>query len=349
MLWVDAHRPKSLDECTLHPETTALLRALAQSGNVPHLLFYGPSGAGKKTRILALLQEIYGSSVHRAKVEVRSLKANATATPVEAQVLQSNFHIEVSPADAGNKDVVVVQQLIKEVASSNPLGTHSFKVVVLNDADALSRQAQAALRRTMEKYVSSCRIFMCVENLSKVIAPLRSRCVCVRLPAPSVEDLSAVLHTVAQKEKIKVPEQLATNIAYQSGRDVRRAILTLEAARAQQYPLADNQPIPTTPWEANLREVVQMMMEEQTPKCLLQVRTRLYDLLTACIPAHLILKTLCSIITTKVDPSLHLPVLHAAATYDHTRCLGQKDIFHLEAFVGRFMSLFKDFLTRSMS
>jgi replication factor C subunit 3/5 len=355
MLWIDKHRPKTLNDTSFHKQTNDLLRSLAKDANgearkdVPHLLFYGPPGAGKKTRILALLNEIYGSGVTRTKVEERSLKAKPGDTGVEAYVCSSSYHVEVCPADAGNKDVVIVQTLIKELATSQALGKDQpFKVVVLDAADNMSRQAQAALRRTMEKYVSSCRIFMSVECLSKIIAPLRSRCVCVRVPAPSVEDISNVLHEVGRKEKIKIPEQLATTIAHESGRDLRRALLMMEAARAQKFPLPDQMEVPTTPWEEHIKEIVQLMMEEQSPKRLLMVRSRLYDLLTTCIPGHDIFKTMVKVIMTKVadDKQLLFGTLHAAATYDHTMVLGNKEIFHLEAFAGRFMSLMKEKLSR---
>jgi replication factor C subunit 3/5 len=355
MLWIDKHRPKTLNDTSFHKQTNDLLRSLAKDANgearkdVPHLLFYGPPGAGKKTRILALLNEIYGSGVTRTKVEERSLKAKPGDTGVEAYVCSSSYHVEVCPADAGNKDVVIVQTLIKELATSQALGKDQpFKVVVLDAADNMSRQAQAALRRTMEKYVSSCRIFMSVECLSKIIAPLRSRCVCVRVPAPSVEDISNSLHEVARKEKIKIPEQLATTIAHESGRDLRRALLMFEAARAQKFPLPDQMDVPTTPWEDNIKEIVQLMMEEQSPKRMLVVRSRFYDLLSSCIPGHDIFKTMVKVIMTKItgEKALLHHTLVAAATYDHTMVLGQKEIFHLEAFAGRFMSLMKESLAR---
>jgi replication factor C subunit 3/5 len=354
MLWVDKHRPKTLADTNFHQKTNDLLRSLAKNGegetrkDVPHLLFYGPPGAGKKTRILALLHEIYGSGVTRTKVEERTLKTG-NSSGVEAYVCSSSYHVEVCPADAGNKDVVIVQSLIKELATSQALGKDQpFKVVVLDAADNMSRQAQAALRRTMEKYVSSCRIFMSVECLSKVIAPLRSRCVCVRVPAPSVEDVSNVLHEVARKEKIKIPEQLATTIAHESGRDVRRALLMMEAARAQKFPLPEQMDIPTTPWEDNIKEIVQLMMEEQSPKRMLVVRSRFYDLLSSCIPGHDIFKTMVKVIMTKItdDKQLLFQTLRAAAVYDHTMVLGSKEIFHLEAFAGSFMSLMKESLAK---
>ena len=90
-------------------------------------------------------------------------------------MLSSNHHIELNPSDCGNKDTFVVQEVIKEIAQSGVLDTSSgsrgFKVVVLSEVDQLSKSAQAALRRTMEKYTSSCRLILCCERPSKVIDP----------------------------------------------------------------------------------------------------------------------------------------------------------------------------------
>jgi replication factor C subunit 3/5 len=139
-----------------------------------------------------------------------------------------------------------------------------------------------------------------------------------------------------------------TTIAHESGRDLRRALLMMEAARAQRFPLPEQMDIPTTPGEDNSKEIVQLMMEEQSPKRLLLVRSRLYDLLTTCIPGHDIFKTMVKVIMSKItdDKQLLFATLHAAATYDHTMVLGSKEIFHLEAFAGRFMSLMKENLAR---
>jgi len=334
-----------LEQTSFHKELKELLKALAKSGDVPHLIFYGPSGAGKKTRILGLLRELFGPGADRTKVELKTCKPTATSTPVDAQVLSSSFHVEVSPAEAGRKDVVVVQTLLKEVASSATIGNHAYKVCVLNDADMLSRQAQAALRRTMEKHVKTCRVFMCVESLSKVIAPLRSRCVCLRVPAPTVEEVCGVLQEVAAKEKLKLPDQLATNIAFQSNRNLRKALLLFEAARAQQYPLTPEQVLPIEPWEQSVRDIAKSICEEQTPKRLLIVRSKLYDLLGVCIEGPLILQALTKqLLLTCDDATVKRSTLHAAALYEHTMAQGSKEIFHLEAFVGRFMSVFKDYI-----
>ena len=143
-LWVDSHRPSTLTKLTLHESITNKLRALAKSEELPHLLFYGPSGAGKKTRVMALLKEVYGSGVERIKLEHRTFKT-ASNKVVEISTIGSNFHIECNPSDAGINDRFVIQEVIKEIASHGTLqtsssGLKSFKVVILTEADRLSKQ-----------------------------------------------------------------------------------------------------------------------------------------------------------------------------------------------------------------
>lgn len=116
--------------------------------------------------------------------------------------MASNYHIELNPSDVGIYDYIVVQEVIKEIAQYRQLDAsakHPFKgihffaslqlVVVLNEVDNLSRNAQAGLRRTMEKYTGSCRLILCCENSGRIIPPIRSRCLCIRIAAPTPLDV----------------------------------------------------------------------------------------------------------------------------------------------------------------
>ena len=104
MLWVDKHRPKTLDGLDYHKPLAANMKRMVASGDFPHMLFYGPSGAGKKTRVMALLRQLHGPSVEKLKVEARTFKFGSTSTTTDLTMVTSSHHIELNPSDAGIRD-----------------------------------------------------------------------------------------------------------------------------------------------------------------------------------------------------------------------------------------------------
>lgn len=222
MLWVDKYRPKTLEDLDYHDDIRRRLESLAKNpSSLPHLFFYGPSGAGKHTRISAFLGALFGPTAHKLKLAQRTFTTPNGKT-IDIHMISSEHHMELSPGDAGINDRFVIQDVLKDIASSKNIssslanmdGNHfgkkqrnnssassnsntnsqhakatEIKVVVLKQVDKLSRQAQAALRRTMEKYAASCRLILCCESPSKLIAPLRSRCLGIRVGAPTEEEV----------------------------------------------------------------------------------------------------------------------------------------------------------------
>lgn len=194
-LWVDKHRPRVLDDLDYHKQQSEQLKNLAQQSDFPHLMFFGPSGAGKKTRILCLLRELYGSGVEHIKNETFNFTTPSNRK-MDILTIGSNYHLEINPSDAGIYDRVVVVELIKQIAQTrnlNQSGQREFKVIVLSEVDSLTKDAQHALRRTMEKYMASCRIILCVNSTSRVIPAIRSRCLGIRVSAPSIDDIASIL------------------------------------------------------------------------------------------------------------------------------------------------------------
>jgi len=339
--------PFPIPPCTAQ-ELTSQLRRVADKENVQkmsHLLFYGPSGAGKKTRIMALLREIYGPGVEKLKVDVRPFKFKSSE--VEVTFLSSNYHIELNPSDVGPyKDRDVAQEVIKEIAQSHAPSTAAgglFKVIVLNEVDKMSRDGQAALRRTMEKYTSACRFIMVCNNACKVIEPLRSRCVCLRVAAPSVDQISPLLMNVYKRE-IKgkeLPRAVADRIATASNRNLRKALLMLESCYVRHGHLEEGVEPVMADWEVFVAVIAANILEEQTPKRLLDVRAQFYDLLAGCIPAEMIIQRLNIELLKKLDDSIKAPVLQEAARFEHRLQMGSKPIFHLEAFAAKVMAIYK--------
>lgn len=345
-LIVDKHRPRSLDALTYHEALSDRLRSLARSGDFPHLLIYGPSGAGKKTRIVATLKELYGPGVEKIKIDARVFQTSSNRK-LEFNIVASVYHLEITPSDVGNYDRVVIQDLLKEVAQTQQVDQSArqrFKVVVINEADHLSRDAQAALRRTMEKYSPNLRLILLANSTANIIAPIRSRTLLVRVAAPTEEEICTVLASSAKREGWAVSQKLHQRIAKESGRNLRRAMLMLETVHAQNEKVEDTTAIPPPDWEALIGQIAKEIMDEHTPARILLVRAKFYDLLTHCIPPTTILKTLTFKLIPLIDDALKVEVIQWSAFYEHRIKMGTKVIFHLEAFVAKFMRILEMYL-----
>ncbi len=228
-LWMDKYQPKKVEELDYNHQISEILKTIAQKDDFPHLIFYGAEGAGKKTRIRALLSLLYGNGVHKTNTETREFKVNSTT--VEYNITSSNYHIELTPSDAEHHDRLVIQKVIKDTASTGQLDTknqRSFKILVLLEIDNLTKEAQAALRRTMEKYMKSCRLIMCCNSLTKIIPPIRSRCLSIRVPCPTESDIKNILLNIKQFESAGVSNQQLDQIVANSDRNIRRAINAMQ-------------------------------------------------------------------------------------------------------------------------
>ncbi|CCA66679.1 probable RFC5-DNA replication factor C, 40 KD subunit [Serendipita indica DSM 11827] len=305
------------------------------------MLFYGPSGAGKKTRIAGTLRELFGAGTEKLKIDQRVFMT-PSRRKLDLNIVQSNYHIEITPSDVGIYDRVVIQEILKEIAQTQQVdlgAKQRFKVVVINEADSLTRDAQAALRRTMEKYMANMRIILCSTSTSKLIAPIKSRCLLVRVGAPTDDEMTSVLQYVAKKERFTLSDEVASNIARDADGNTRKAVLMLEAMKMQHPNLSETTMSiqPAKPdWETYCHHVADMIVQEQTPKRVMDVRGKLYELLSHCIPPHVVLKvrdfsiavripvlviigampeTIAERVTDKVDESIKADIVHWAAFY----------------------------------
>jgi len=342
-LWCDKYRPKTFDELDYQLEQAALLQTIVASGDFPHFLIFGPSGAGKKTRITCLLHELYGSGSQSLRIENHEYET-PSRKKIEITTIGSNFHTQVNPSDVGIYDRVVIQELIKTIAQTKQINVteqRSFKVIVIVEVDKLTKDAQHGLRRTMEKYVGSCRLILCCNSTSRVIPAIRSRCLAVRVAAPSIDEISGILKKVATIEGLQLPVDLAQRISEKSNRNLRRALLMLQTCATQKSPLTKDQLISEPDWEVYLRDTARMIGEQQTPQRILEARERLYELVAHCIPAEVIFKGLLDELLANCDDLLKTQITQVAAEYEHRLRQGSKEIFHLEAFVAKFMCIYK--------
>ena len=204
-IWIEKYRPTNLSEVVGQSSVTDRLKNYVKERSMPHLLFAGPAGIGKTTSALALAKEMFG------------------------ELWKHNLH-ELNASD--ERGIDVVRGKIKEFARTAPLGDDGFKIIFLDEADALTGAAQAALRRTMERYARTCRFIMSCNFSSKIIDPIQSRCAVFRFKPIKAEDLEKYLKFVASKEGLKITSEGYQAITYLAQGDLRRAINGLQMAAA---------------------------------------------------------------------------------------------------------------------
>lgn len=350
-LFCDKHKPTSLATLDYHKHQAAQLKNLIGAGDFPNLFIFGPSGAGKRTRIDLLLKEIYGPGAEKIHIQNESFET-PSKRKIEIKTINSNYHIEVNPSEVGIYDKVVIQALIKNTASSALLHNFSqtFKTIVISNADRLTKDAQHALRRTMEENLASCRLILCAESSSRIIAPIKSRCLLIRVAAPKHDDIAKILMSVGAKERCDkfLTEAVAQQIAVESGRNLRRALLMLETMKCD-FTLNGTCRAMQPGWLLYIKRCAKQITEAQTVQQLINLRAAFYELEAHLIPAELIFQKMVAELLKYGDIRTKNTLLQLAACYEHKMRIGSKKIYHFEAFVAKYMVTFRRNLLPAVS
>ncbi|RXE55381.1 Replication factor C small subunit [Methanoculleus taiwanensis] len=202
-IWIEKYRPRKLDDIVGQKEIVVRLQSYVKSGSLPHLLFTGSAGVGKTTAAVALAREFFGEAWHM------------------------NFR-EMNASD--ERGIDVVRNQIKQFARTSPLAGATFKILFLDEADALTTDAQAALRRTMETYAHTCRFILSCNYSSKIIDPIQSRCAIYRFRPLDRDAVVEEVQRIAAAEGLTVTEGGLDAVVYVAQGDMRKAINALQGA-----------------------------------------------------------------------------------------------------------------------
>lgn len=204
-MWTEKYRPSGFDDIKGQEEVVKRVKAFVKQKNMPHLLFTGPAGVGKTTLSLVIAKELFGVS------------------------WRENF-LELNASDERGIDVIRVK--VKDFARTRALGNVPFKVIYLDECDALTREAQQALRRTMENYTNTCRFILSCNYPSKIIDPIQSRCALFKFKPLKKEEIFDIVKKIAHDEKIKIDSKAMDALFIVSEGDCRRVENVLQTCAA---------------------------------------------------------------------------------------------------------------------
>jgi len=205
IIWIEKYRPKEFSEIKGQEKIISRIRAFIEKGNMPHLLFAGPAGVGKTTLSLIIARSLFGEN-------------------------WSNNFLELNASD--ERGIDVIRHKVKDFARTKAINNSPFKVIYLDECDSLTREAQQALRRTMEKYSKTCRFILSCNYSSKILDPIQSRCTVFRFRPLEKENIKEIILNISSKEGLNIDEDGINAIFSLSNGDARRAENILQSCAA---------------------------------------------------------------------------------------------------------------------
>ena len=201
-MFVEKYRPKDFSEMKGQEKIVERVKALVETNNMPHLLFSGPAGIGKTTLALIIGNKLFGDD-------------------------KQSLFLELNASD--ERGIDVVRNKVKDFARTRAIRDVPFKVIYLDECDSLTKDAQQALRRTMETYSNTCRFILSCNYSSKIIDPIQSRCTVFRFKPLTFENMKEIIHEISEKEGLKVTEEAGEALYELSNGDVRKLENTLQS------------------------------------------------------------------------------------------------------------------------
>ncbi|XGW15162.1 hypothetical protein V3C99_000999 [Haemonchus contortus] len=313
--WVEKYRPESLSDMISHEEIIKTLTRFVKSDKLPHLLFYGPPGTGKTSAILAVVNTMYSDKQRKSMV------------------------LELNASD--DRGIGIVRDEIITFAQTKSLQrdkeTTDLKFVILDEADAMTKDAQNALRRVIEKYTSNVRFCIICNYLSSIIPAIQSRCTRFRFAPLSTDHILPKLNYVITEEKLKVTEDGKEALLKLSGGDMRRVLNVLQSV-AMASSIIDETSVYECvgqPTPKHIEKILQILMNDSFASCCRKLQKECGEEGYALVD---VLSRLHDVIFQLDLPSeVMVCLISALADTEQRLAVGASDRIQIGGLVGAFM------------
>ncbi|MGM5484184.1 MAG: replication factor C small subunit [Nanobdellota archaeon] len=305
-IWVEKYRPKDFDEVKGQDKIVERIKAFVEANNIPHLLFSGTAGTGKTTLSLVIARKLFGEN------------------------WQQNF-LELNASD--ERGIDVIRTKVKDFARFKAIGDVPFKIIYLDECDSLTRDAQQALRRTMENYASSTRFILSCNYISKIIDPIQSRCTIFKFKPLPDEGIKEIIDNIENKEDLKVNDDAKKALIEISSGDCRRAENILQSCSVISKTITEDivRSLAASAKPAEIIDILNMALENK----FIESRTLLLDTMLkyGLAGSDMIKQIQKSIWELDIDNKIKVKLIDKCGDIEFRMTEGSDEYLQLESFL----------------
>ncbi len=309
-IWTEKYRPLTFSEVIGQDDIVKRVESFVNSFNIPHILFAGPAGTGKSTLALVIVKQLFKNT-------------------------WKDNYLELNASD--ERGIQIIREKVKNFARTKALGSVPFKVIFLDEADALTQEAQQALRRTMENYSSTCRFILSCNYSSKIIDPIQSRCAIFRFKLLEKKDVEKVLRKISEKENITLSDDAITQIYDGSEGDCRRSINVLQSTASISRSITGD--LVATIISSTKPKDIRIVLDYALAGDFVQARERLLDvMLKQSVSGQDIIKAIQKEIwNLQVEPDLKMRLIEKTGEIEFRITEGSDTFIQLQALLASFV------------
>ena len=305
-IWTEKYRPRTFSEIKGQKDVVSKVKAFVAQRNMPHLMFSGPAGVGKTTISLVIAHELFGDSWHQ------------------------NF-LELNASD--ERGIDIIRNKVKDFARTKAIGDVPFKIIYLDECDALTSEAQQALRRTMENYTQTCRFILSCNYSSKIIDPIQSRCAIFRFRPLDKEHLMHILEHIEKEEKITINDAAKNALIEICEGDVRRLENILQSCTAMSKSIDEDlvYSLASVARPKEVKKVMELALENK----FIEARNELLNVMTnyGLSGLDIIRQIQKEITELKIDGRKQMQLIEKCGEAEFRISEGSDEFLQLEAFL----------------